>query len=123
MIAEKCIFVLLQRSVFLYYFSEVYFCIIVLLQRSVFCDCREVYFCIIAEKCISSRSRMMRREKKKKQEFCQSRFYKDWNPDIMADYNRWQKRLFRKSRFQIRIKICVHLKTDFNLIEFVESLL
>ena len=32
---------------------------------------------------------MMRKEKKKKQEFCQSRFYKDWNPDIMADYNRW----------------------------------
>ena len=75
--------------------------------------CREVYF----------QFKMMRREKKKKQEFCQSRFYKDWNPDIMADYNRWQKRLFRKSRFQIRIKICVHLKTDFNLIEFVESLL
>ena len=34
--------------------------------------------------------KMMRKEKKKKQEFCQSRFYKDWNPDIMADYNRWQ---------------------------------
>ena len=33
---------------------------------------------------------MMRKEKKKKQEFCQSRFYKDWNPDIMADYNRWR---------------------------------
>ena len=32
--------------------------------------------------------KMMRKEKKKKQEFCQSRFYKDWNPDIMADYNR-----------------------------------
>ena len=39
---------------------------------------------------------MMRKEKKQKQEFCQSRFYKDWNPDIMADYNRWQK----KSGFQ-----------------------
>ena len=34
--------------------------------------------------------KMMRKEKKKKQEFCQSRFYKDWNPDIMADYNRSQ---------------------------------
>ena len=43
---------------------------------------------------------MMRKEKKKKQEFCQSRFYKDWNPDIMADYNRWQKKAFLKSRFQ-----------------------
>ena len=52
---------------------------------------------------------MMRKEKKQKQEFCQSRFYKDWNPDIMADYNRWQK----KSRFQNESQnICFHGQHD-----------
>ena len=32
---------------------------------------------------------MIRMKTKTKEEFCQSRFYKDWNPDFMADYNRW----------------------------------
>ena len=31
---------------------------------------------------------MIRYKTKTKEEFCQSRFYKDWNPDYMADYNR-----------------------------------
>ena len=32
---------------------------------------------------------MIRMKTKTKEEFCQSRFYKDWNPDFMADYNRY----------------------------------
>ena len=32
---------------------------------------------------------MIRKKTKTKEESCQSRFYKDWNPDMMADYNRW----------------------------------
>ena len=33
-------------------------------------------------------STMIRYKTKTKEEFCQSRYYKDWNPDFMADYNR-----------------------------------
>ena len=33
--------------------------------------------------------KMIRYKTKTKEEFCQSRFYKDWNPDNMADYNRY----------------------------------
>ena len=31
---------------------------------------------------------MIRYKTRTKEEFCQSRYFKDWNPDTMADYNR-----------------------------------
>ena len=31
---------------------------------------------------------MSKADKKFKQSVCQSRFYKSWNPDYLADYNR-----------------------------------
>ena len=34
-------------------------------------------------------AKMIRYKTKTKEEFCQSRYYKDWNPDSMADYNRY----------------------------------
>lgn len=33
--------------------------------------------------------KMSKVDSKFKQSFCQSRFYKSWNPDYLADYNRW----------------------------------
>ena len=31
----------------------------------------------------------MMKESKMKQDFCQSRYFKNWNPDTLAEYNRW----------------------------------
>ena len=49
------------------------------------------YWSKIAENCNYYNSSMIKSDTRKKLEFCQSKHYKSWNPDYLAEYSRSDK--------------------------------
>ena len=74
-------------------------------------SCIHLHFQILVWRSLKHKYfKMIRFKTKTKEEFCQSRYYKDWNPDFMADYNRYfiqyngTKNIFA-SNFNIEVQI------------------